>query len=105
MLLTWAMGAVGGLIGGPPGAIALGGLGAAMETAQHVAKEKTLDKANSEPTGVKIHEPVWNAHLNVWETPYTAWQRRQKEAASAAEPTPTRATSSRWEEPVDPDFQ
>ena len=112
MLLTWGLGAVGGLIAGPPGAIALGGLGAAIECGQALSDDVDLQRSErkaaetaSEELGRDRHEPQWNAHLGIWETPYNAYLRKKKEAASGVQPTPTRATTSRWEDPVDPAFQ
>ena len=88
MLLTWGLGAVGGLIAGPPGALALGGIGAQIEGARAIknavernraARQAEVDEAERirHELGADMHEPKWNAHLGIWETPYNAYFRKK----------------------------
>jgi len=93
MIAKLGLGTIGFLLGGPLGAVALGALGATLDAqdADNAAQE-AIDRQNCK------HDPSWNAATQRWETAYT------KSQYVAEDTPPTRATTSRWVDPVDPAF-
>jgi len=93
MIKTLVLGTVGFCLAGPIGAVALGGLGAANDAQDaQDAHDDAIHRQNAKS------EPSWNANKQRWETKYSAPEPLK------VQPTPTRATTSRWVDPVDPAF-
>lgn len=90
MIKTLVLGTVGFCLAGPIGAVALGGLGAANDAQD--AHDDAIHRQNAKS------DPSWNANKQRWETKYSAPEPVKPQ------PTPTRATSSRWVDPIDPAF-
>ena len=101
MFATILLGSIGCLLG-PPGAIALGGLGAVIDATSDYDAPK--EAPEEDPVIVLTKEDIqWNAHKQVWETGCSNPQYAK--GTEMIEPSPTRATTSRWVDPVDPEFQ
>ena len=102
MFATILLGAIGCTLG-PLGAVALGGLGAAIDaTSDYDAEYKP---AESVCTGEEDELPVWNARYGRWDDALKVQPSSTVNQHSDDKTSPTRATTSRWVDPVDPEFQ